>query len=262
MRILFLILIFLNLGYYLYNFKKADHPGETNGAINHHQKSGVQYLKVIPVRKFNSSGTPFKRKNIPSKDKALEQNRAVAKNVLVFNKKPLVASKIINVKPSGVTGSVKTCYTFGPIFSGKIAQDVDAYLKGKALRVVMRHETKKSVSAYWVYLKSYRTTREATFVAAMLKKDSVKQYFIVHAGQYKNAISLGLYKNKADATRRFNKIHALGYSPHMMVQYSNQLLYWVDYEKAKPNAISLSNILGTQSTQENPKQMHHACPVG
>jgi hypothetical protein len=62
---------------------------------------------------------------------------------------------------------------------------------------------------YWVMLPAYKNKAMAKDAADILKESHVKDFFILHSGDYENSISLGVYSTRERAKQRYLEIGAL-----------------------------------------------------
>ncbi|WP_300621422.1 SPOR domain-containing protein [Dokdonella sp.] len=91
------------------------------------------------------------------------------------------------------------------------------------------HETRTTQTrGYWVYLPAMPTREQALATARALSAKGVRDYYVVTAGDQQNTISLGLFREPANAEKRRNEITALGFKPQTNTRTEDLPQYWID----------------------------------
>ncbi|MEN8130305.1 MAG: SPOR domain-containing protein [Pseudomonadota bacterium] len=137
---------------------------------------------------------------------------------------------------TGVVLSRK-CYSLGPFKKLSEVDRAEQGIKIAGMSVTRRVEIEPILKGYWVYLPPTKSFATARKVSKGLASKGVKDYYVLHKGENKNAISLGLYNEAAFARNRLKKIKSLGYKPVMKGDYRNKLLYWLDYSELASNSL-------------------------
>ena len=122
------------------------------------------------------------------------------------------------------------CYAIAPFKLEKDTSSVISVieqngLKGKAEEVVLRIPT----GGYWVFLPPLESRTAAKKIAGELASKGVADYYILTGGEYKNAISLGLYSGKVFAEKRAAVIRKDGYDPVVSPRYRVERHFAVKY---------------------------------
>lgn len=114
------------------------------------------------------------------------------------------------------------CLEWG-VFSGtELARAQDALDKlqlGDRLSQRISEET----AGYWVYIPPLKTKKDAENKIAELKASGVTEYFLVQDGQWKNAISLNLFKNEELARSYLAKLQAKGVKSAVIGERNHQV---------------------------------------
>ena len=75
-------------------------------------------------------------------------------------------------------------------------------------------------------------------------------YIVKTPEEYKNAVSLGVFKGKSNAQRRYQQIKNLGYDVKLEGRFRQNPVYWLDYSESNDNeALALSDFVGAQRLQ-------------
>lgn len=102
------------------------------------------------------------------------------------------------------------CLEWGE-FSGTDSVSAAAALTTLKLTDKLTQRQTEYAIGYWVYLPPAKTRAEMDKNIAELKTHNVKDYFTVQdAGQWKNAISLGVFKTDKAARKAFDSLRAKG----------------------------------------------------
>ncbi len=91
-----------------------------------------------------------------------------------------------------------------------------------------RQERTTQPTGWWVYLPSLGSRAQALAVAQRLGERHISDYFVVSAGDQPNAISLGLFKDPANARNRRDEIVTAGFPARMQARSEDVPEYWLD----------------------------------
>jgi hypothetical protein len=103
-------------------------------------------------------------------------------------------------------------------------------------RIQYREARTTQPRGYWVFVPAMATGEQALAVARQLNSRGVRDYYVVTAGDQQNTISLGLFRDQANAERRRAEIAALGLDPKLVQRTEDLPVYWVDFaeDPARP----------------------------
>lgn len=135
-------------------------------------------------------------------------------------------------KTSTNTPIAEDCASYGPFPSNEAAQTGIARLQKAGASVTQRLVPGKVRMGYWVYLPPFGSRREADAAATLLKQRGVKDLFVVTDEANRNAISLGVYRDRYGALAHQKKIRQLGYRPLLTERFRDSPRYWLDAQGA------------------------------
>lgn len=113
--------------------------------------------------------------------------------------------------PTEQTGEVTACLEIGEFNAA------DASLFSKKLKKLLpashaEQFQNQNPSSYMVYLPSAKNKKEAEIRIRELQKKGISNYFLITNGtQFKNAISLGIFKNEEAANNLVTELQKLGF---------------------------------------------------
>lgn len=175
--------------------------------------------------------------------------QGVTELTLLSEREPValsLVSKTENQNPGSEAASeqaepVLLCYTLGPLTSEKSRDTLITRLQDLDVNVESRSLEQRETIGYWVFLPPLENRKAALAIAEELAKKGIKDYYVVTDDEYRHAVSLGLFSEKARADRRMAHIRTLGYKPQKIVRYRDRTYYWLDYqlngEEAVPDAV-------------------------
>jgi len=123
-------------------------------------------------------------------------------------------------------GSKHTCYTLGPFSDKTVTSRVEEKLASLGLALQMRVSRDKLRDGYWVMLPG-NENKKATL--QKLEKAAIKDFFVILKGEYKGAISLGLFSRPELAKRRLSVVKAKGFNPAVEKVSLPKREYWLDW---------------------------------
>jgi hypothetical protein len=144
---------------------------------------------------------------------------------------------------SSVAGDT-VCETVGPFATQSSLQRALDLIGAQALRAQFQEQSVENTRGYWVYLPAYENRESALKAARQLNAASVRDYYVVTAGDHENTVSLGLFRNRENAAQRQSQIAGLGFPARLEERTEVTRQFWIDYERNKDAAIDISALPG------------------
>ena len=143
----------------------------------------------------------------------------------------------------------KKCYTLGPFMNNDDVTGATEKLMLSGRPFEKRVSEKKEQIGYWVYLPPFESREAAIQKAEEFKLLGDKHFYVVKTpAEYANAISLGVFRGKSNAQRRFRQLKNLGYDVKLRGRFRQNPVYWLDYtEQADSEALNMQDFVGAQS---------------
>lgn len=121
-----------------------------------------------------------------------------------------------------------SCLALGPFATPQDLRNARQALVAQAMRMRSRQEQASQTSGWWVYLPAAGNRAQALEVARQLAAHNINDYFVVSSGDQSNMISLGLFKDPANARKRLDEVVAAGFPARMSERSENTPEYWLD----------------------------------
>jgi hypothetical protein len=121
-----------------------------------------------------------------------------------------------------------TCMALGPFATQVDMRNARSALTSQAARMRQRQEQTTQTTGWWVYLPGGGTRDKALELGRRLAAANVGEYFVVSSGDQSNTISLGLFKDPANARRRREQVVAAGFPAQMTERTESVAEYWLD----------------------------------
>jgi hypothetical protein len=121
-----------------------------------------------------------------------------------------------------------TCMALGPFATQTDMRNARSALTSQAARMRQRQEQTTQTTGWWVYLPGGGSRDKALELGRRLAAANVGEYFVVSAGDQSNTISLGLFKDPANARRRREQVVAAGFPAQMTERTESVAEYWLD----------------------------------
>lgn len=148
------------------------------------------------------------------------------------------------------------CYRLGPFSSSARAELAENILVQQQLEVDLETE-ESSEDRYWVLLPAQPSFSEARRVEGLLRQKGVSDLQVLTFAGRKNAISLGVYRNRAIAEARVTKLEQMGYRPQMDVIPRKRSRHWLNIVMNQGNSLSdkvMPEILSIQEVRLEQRQ--------
>lgn len=121
-----------------------------------------------------------------------------------------------------------SCLALGPFATPQDLRNARQALAAQATRMRSRQEQASQTSGWWVYLPAAGSRAQALEQARQLGAHQVGDYFVVSSGDQSNTISLGLFKDPANARKRRDEVAAAGFPARMSERSESVPEYWLD----------------------------------
>ena len=120
------------------------------------------------------------------------------------------------------------CLALGPFATPQDLRNARQALGAQVTRMRSRQEQTVQPNGFWVYLPATSSHAQALELARQLGSHNVRDYFVVSGGDQPNTVSLGLFKDPANARKRRDEVIAAGFPARMSERNENVPEYWLD----------------------------------
>jgi len=225
MRILLLLLLLGNLGFFAYHH----FLGEADGAAAQIAALQISPEKIVPV--------------------GVEALSSLA---------PGAVSAFVPAPPAAQSAPAN-CAEWGPFAGSEVAR-ADAALAALALPGGTQRRVTE-VDGYWVHMPPLKTRGEVDRKVGELKALGIAEFFVVtDAGPWRNAVSLGLFKNEDAAKAELERLRALGVRSATVTR-RERFLKQVVFVVSDPAAATLARLAELQRDFPAAEIKTGGCPV-
>lgn len=178
-------------------------------------------------------GQPYPRGGIPS-DPGVAELRLLSESpspeASSAAPAPAIASDPVTTPVAVMRspGPSYSCLALGPFATPQDLRSARQALSAQATRMRSRQEQASQTSGWWVYLPAAASRAQALAQARRLDQRHIGDYFVVSSGDQSNTISLGLFKDPANARKRRDEIAAAGFPARMSERSESVPEYWLD----------------------------------
>jgi hypothetical protein len=138
------------------------------------------------------------------------------------------AANPLAAQPSTNTLSY-ACMALGPFATQEDLRVARNALEPQVQRMRARQEQTTQSHGWWVYLPATSNHAAALAEARQLGAKNIQDYFVISgAGDDQNTVSLGLFKDPANARKRRDQIAAAGFPAQMSERTETVPEYWLD----------------------------------
>lgn len=146
------------------------------------------------------------------------------------------------------------CIEIGPFQTQSDLRQAETALAAIGQPVATREAVERRFRGYWVYLPASASRDRALVTARELAAAGIRDYYVVTAGDRENTISLGLFRDRANAERRQGEMQTRGYQAEMNERVEEQRVYWLTLAQtaAVPAADWRGLVAAPNELQANP----------
>lgn len=127
--------------------------------------------------------------------------------------------------PTPVAGG--SCVEIGPFQTQSDLRQAETALAAIGRPLAAREAVERRFRGFWVYLPAQASRDRALVTARELAAAGVRDYYVVTAGDRENTISLGLFRDRANAERRQEEMRGRGYQADMSERVEEQRVFWL-----------------------------------
>ncbi|HET6655308.1 MAG TPA: SPOR domain-containing protein [Gammaproteobacteria bacterium] len=131
-------------------------------------------------------------------------------------------------RPSGAVADAAVCAEFGPFAEHLGATAVAAALGQRGAQFAITSHATSVIGSFRVYFPPYPTAAAAEDMGARLRRAGVKDVYIIPGGAQRNAVSVGVFKDRDGAERRRRHLNELGFEPQVEpLERHDETRYWI-----------------------------------
>ncbi len=139
----------------------------------------------------------------------------------------VVAAAELSVAPE-VPGPASTCMSLGPFSTPADLRKAMNTLMPQVESIQFREVAAVSLRGYRVFLPAAGSRALALQTARALSAKGISDYYVVTAGDQQDTISLGIFRELENATKRREEVAALGYNPTVETRTEPVQQWWID----------------------------------
>jgi len=120
------------------------------------------------------------------------------------------------------------CMTLGPFATPQDLRNARVAVASRAVRLRARQEQATAMRGWWVHLPASGSRAAALAAARRLQARHITDYFVIGSGDQQNTVSLGLFKDPANAHKRLDQVVAAGFPARLSERTEQVPQYWLD----------------------------------
>nr|VFK57585.1 MAG: hypothetical protein BECKTUN1418F_GA0071002_11216 [Candidatus Kentron sp. TUN]VFK66154.1 MAG: hypothetical protein BECKTUN1418E_GA0071001_11196 [Candidatus Kentron sp. TUN] len=122
----------------------------------------------------------------------------------------------------------QACLRLGPLSKKIEINAVRAWLKTHNITTVSQTHERRKIPLHWVYFPPFKTHAEAKKYADRMRKNGIKDIYVLPEGKMSRAISLGIFSKRASMENRIAELREKGYSPSIGSRARVQKITWLN----------------------------------
>ena len=120
----------------------------------------------------------------------------------------------------------RVCRRLGPVPQGAKTNAIQTWFKTHDITMVSRVDEERKTPLHWVYLPPFENHIEAGEYVDRMKKDNIKDIYVLARGKMSHAISLGVFSKRDSMEKRVADLKEKGYSPSVGLRTRTQKITW------------------------------------
>lgn len=172
-----------------------------------------------------------------------------------------VAAGTVSPAPGNAGETVPAACVEWGVFGGAEVARADAAIAALALPADALQRRVADVDGYWVHMPPLKTRPEVDRKIGELKALGVEEFFVVQdAGPWRNAVSLGLFKNEEAAKAELERLRQRGVRSAVVVR-REKLLKQVTFYLREPDAPTVARLTELQRDFPATEIRAASCPA-
>lgn len=138
------------------------------------------------------------------------------------------------------------CFSLGPFTRKQSFNVAKQRMAEQGVDISSRVSSERVRNGYWVMLPVSKTSNQAKLQIQKLQEQGVKDYFLVAAGEMKNAVSLGVFSKPKLAKGRRDEVRKRGFNVKIKKITLPKRVYWLEWPRQsekQPSAEVLDQLL-------------------
>jgi hypothetical protein len=120
------------------------------------------------------------------------------------------------------------CLSIGPFATPAQLRAAMNALTPRVARIQFRELPATELRGYRVFLPASGSREQALAAARQLAARGVRDYYVVTAGEEENTVSLGLFRELANAEKRRDEVAGQGFQPVLEPRTEQAAQWWID----------------------------------
>jgi hypothetical protein len=142
-------------------------------------------------------------------------------------RKPVADAAEMTTAPEALSPQ-SVCLSLGPFSTPADLRRAMNTLMPQVERIQYREVAAVALHGYRVFLPAAGSREQALETARALSDRGITDYYVVTAGDQQNTVSLGIFRELENATKRHDAVAALGYNPTIEARTEKEPQWWID----------------------------------
>ena len=134
------------------------------------------------------------------------------------------------------------CTSVGPFRELAQAATAASTLRGAGYQPTQRVADGEIWIGYWIYIDAIPTEAEANAILAKVRGQGITESYVIPNSDSGNLVSLGVFGEIGNVTRRREQVRSLGYDPKVVDRTRRATVYWVDVVLTGDQAVELDKL--------------------
>ncbi len=191
--------------------------------------------------------------------KQSEQQTELPKLVLLREVLPDSRSQKRFPSTTSSGSQTKHCYRLGPFIGKKSVKTALGLLNRRGIMAKQSSYKENNQDGFWVFIPPSASRKKAKDIIIRFKAIGEKHFFLVASGEFKNAISLGLFSLRKHANSRLDEMKNLGFGAAMRKVNLPKSLFWLDWERDPELHISREVFINLRERYKDIGQVEVPC---
>lgn len=150
------------------------------------------------------------------------------------------------------------CFTIGPFSDSSNAQTARTRLAQAGLASSQRSTSEEVATGYQVLLPPRPSAEKALAAARELAREGIEDYYVIVSDpELRNAVSVGVFQEKAFAERQRSRLARLGFDAEIRARTRSRTRYWQDFRD--PQGQVTAEFVESLAAEQPLQRLDRAC---
>lgn len=148
----------------------------------------------------------------------------------------------VSVPPVAGAADAAVCQSLGPYLDREVAMSARVRLEDVGVYATPRAVDASQRLGFWVHTPAAASREQADMTIERLRRAGIRDYYVVADGEYRNAVSLGVFSQRQSADQHAARLSAMGFEVEVGERRREITAWWLDFAAPAPGSVGAARV--------------------